>query len=56
MLLEEINRVVRISGGKKKKGFEEIPFDKMLSKPKAKKGFKAIDFKKMKKDAPVSEQ
>lgn len=57
MLLKELleNRVVTINPGKPKKGFQELDFKKMLSKPKDKK-FKAIDFKKMKKDAPVSEQ
>ena len=60
MLLKDLkgDRVVTISGGKNKKGFQELDFNQMLSKPKTKKDkeFKEIDFKRMKKNAPVSEQ
>jgi len=56
MLLEEINRIVTITPGIKKKGFQELDFKQMLSKPKKKKEFKELDFKAALKRAPVSTQ
>jgi hypothetical protein len=57
MLLSEIERIVTLKpSSKPKPGFQEIEFDKMLSKPKKKKEFKELNFKQFLKQAPVSEQ